>query len=79
MMNNTLVSSSDVNKSYESDSTISAVAIDYMYVVPNSQFYGDLDQIIQTIKCTHDLNASREYILIGLENTVKNGYKLIKP
>jgi hypothetical protein len=44
----------------------------YMYIEPNSHFFGDLEQIKHSL----ELGVSREHIIIGLENTMKKGYNL---
>lgn len=46
----------------------------YMQVVPNSHFWTDLNQIITSFDVTPV--PTKEYLLIGLNNTIKNGYKL---
>lgn len=47
----------------------------YHHVVPDSQFYTDLEQIITSLKSgVYD----REYMIIGLQNSIKNGYNLRK-
>jgi hypothetical protein len=47
----------------------------YVHVVPNSHFWTDLNQIITTFKyCPQEL--TRNYLSIGLNNSIKNGYKL---
>jgi len=62
----------------------------YMYVEPNSHFWTDLNQILQSIKNHYYLMEyvpkeneyvqepylTREYILTGLSNSIKNGYKI---
>ena len=58
----------------------------YFHVVPNSHFWTDLNQLITSIeyhqkRIEHIASAlnqpfTREYILVGLNNSVKNGYKL---
>jgi hypothetical protein len=72
-----------------SGSTINA---HYMHVIPNSHFWTDLNQIIASIGyqlqrmqdevkensnvvyCSEPL--TKEYLLIGLNNSIKNGYKI---
>lgn len=45
----------------------------YVQVEPNSHFWTDLNQIVMAF----DVNPiDKEYLLIGLNNTIKNGYKL---
>ena len=64
----------------------------YMHVMPNSHFWTDLNQIIYSIEhqlqkmkdeATENTNMvyvgeplTKEYLLIGLNNSIKNGYKL---
>jgi hypothetical protein len=59
-----------------SGTTVSARA-NYMRVVPNSHFWTDLQQLIDSINFGWlNQEIGKEYILIGLQNTIKNGYKL---
>lgn len=45
----------------------------YMQVVPNSHFWTDLNQLVAAF----DVNSpDKEYLLIGLNNTIKRRYKL---
>ena len=47
--------------------------INYVQTVPNSHFWTDLNQLIVSL----DVNPpDKEYLQIGLNNTIKNGYKL---
>jgi hypothetical protein len=63
----------------------------YMHVVPNSHFWTDLNQIIASINYQLERTAreventntiyvgeplTKEYIIIGLNNSIKNGYKI---
>ena len=50
----------------------SDVSANYMYIEPNSHFFGDLEQIKHSL----ELGVSREHIIIGLDNTIKRGYNL---
>lgn len=43
-------------------------------VIKDSQFFTDLDQIINCIKSDRDMG----YIIKGLENTKAKGYELVK-
>jgi hypothetical protein len=66
------------------------VHVNYMQVVPDSHFWTDLNQILESIKhhyyiMSHEPKENeyiqepyltKEYILIGLKNCMKNGYKL---
>jgi hypothetical protein len=46
----------------------------FMQVEPNSHFWTDLNQLITSL----DVNPpDKEYLQIGLNNTIKNGYKLL--
>lgn len=45
----------------------------YSRVVPDSHFWTDLEQLLEFFK--HQ-EMSQEYLLTGLENTLKNGYDL---
>lgn len=47
----------------------------FVHVQENSQFYTDLKQIETSL--TH--NVDRDHILIGIQNTIKMGYKLTAP
>jgi inhibitor of KinA sporulation pathway (predicted exonuclease) len=47
----------------------------YLQNIPDSQFYNDLYQIMYSLKVD---TISKVYIIKGIENTIKNGYKLIK-
>jgi hypothetical protein len=48
--------------------------INFLEVVPNSHFWTDLNQLITSL----DINPPDiEYLQIGLNNTIKNGYKLL--
>lgn len=46
----------------------------YLHVVPNSYFYTDLNMIIENIKSNPKFTMDE--LLIGLENTIKNGYNI---
>lgn len=48
----------------------------FVHVVPNSQFYTDLNQIKTTIESgVIDVN----HILVGIKNSIKMGYKIVEP
>jgi len=65
-------------------------SVNYMQVVPDSHFWTDLNQILESIKHHYYIMEyvpkeneyvqepflTREYLLIGLSNSKKNGYKL---
>ncbi len=46
----------------------------YSHVVPDSQSFTELEQILQYVKTKYN----DEYLQIALQNTINNGYKLIK-
>ena len=58
----------------------------YMQVIPNSHYWGNLDQLLTYLVYIQvsgnqwytAWNAEVEQLIIGLENTIKNGYKLKK-
>lgn len=50
--------------------------VSVVQVVPNSQFYDDIDQIINYI--TYANPVDKEYLLVALNNTKAKGYKLMK-
>ena len=45
--------------------------VNYMQVVPGSQYYTDIDQILESLKST-DL----EWVKVGLQNSKNRGYNL---
>jgi hypothetical protein len=45
----------------------------YMHIVPNSHFWTDLNQLLEHLKYQE---ITKEYLKIGLENTLKQGYNL---
>lgn len=50
----------------------------YLFVEPNSLFFTELEQILNYAKCVkanHESYTFEEFI-IGIENTIKRGYKL---
>ena len=63
----------------------------YMYVISNSHFWTDLNQILVSYESANtplaenqisfirpeDTVLNKEYLIIGLENSIKNGYKII--
>jgi hypothetical protein len=51
----------------------------FVQTIPNSHWYTDLNQILNDYEFCHgSVTPNKEYILIGLENCIKNGYKLKK-
>ena len=83
----------DLSKLYPSGGTnmgFSAVTttympnINYMQVIPNSHYWGNLDQLLTYLGYIQSSGnqwytawgAEVENIIIGLENTIKNGYRI---
>jgi hypothetical protein len=58
--------------------------VNYCHTVPNSHFWTSLSGVLWSLKdkkCRDSsgiLTSSREHILIGIKNIIKNGYKLKK-
>lgn len=50
----------------------SEVSNNFVHTEPNSHFYTELEHIKNSLK----LGVERDHILIGLENTIKMGYKI---
>jgi hypothetical protein len=51
----------------------------FMHVEPNSHFWEDLNHLLNYlnhISVNDDIGSEIEYLIIGLENTIKNGYKI---
>jgi len=48
--------------------------VNYSHVVEDSQFFTELEQILNYLK----IKKNDKYLEIGIENTIKMGYKLIK-
>ena len=48
--------------------------VNYSRVVEDSQFFTELEQILNYLK----IKKNDKYLEIGIENTIKMGYKLIK-
>ena len=48
--------------------------VNYSRVVEDSQFFTELEQILNYLK----IKKIDKYLEIGIENTIKMGYKLIK-
>jgi len=56
-----------------------SVGANYIHIVPNSHFWTNLTQLTDSIEFGWlNKEIGKEFILIGLENTIKNGYN-IKP
>lgn len=53
-------------------------AISYIQVVPDSQSFPNLDCIINYVRLMRSLGSDINYLLVGLENTKKQGYELKK-
>jgi hypothetical protein len=49
--------------------------VNYLQVIPNSHYWTDLNQIINGLDSAPQ-DMTKDYLLIGLGNTIKNGYKL---
>jgi len=47
----------------------------FVHVEPNSQHYTDLQQILTSLQYDMD----RQHMIVGIENTIKIGYKLTLP
>lgn len=57
--------------------TTPTIGVNYMHVEPNSHFWTDLTQLTNSIEFGWlNPEIGKEFILIGLDNTIKNGYKL---
>ena len=70
-----LYPSGDTNIGYSAVTT--TIHANYIHVEPNSHFWTDLQQLIDSIEFGWlDERIGKEFILIGLHNTIKNGYKL---
>lgn len=52
----------------------------FFYVVPNSHFWTDINQILEWLKAhkMREKTIDIEFLRIGLENTLKNGYNIRK-
>jgi hypothetical protein len=76
--NGTDMSKFGPNGSYFACSGMTSMSsVNYMHVEPNSHFYTDLNQLINTIEFGWlNPEIGKEQILIGLNNTLKNGYTL---
>jgi hypothetical protein len=46
----------------------------FYQVIPNSHYFTELGQILLCIK----MNMDQEYIIIGLQNSIKMGYDIAK-
>jgi hypothetical protein len=55
--------------------SVKASQLNFVHVQPNSQFYTDLKQIETSLM--H--NMDRDHILVGIQNTIKMGFKLTAP
>lgn len=53
----------------------STTSVNYMQVIPNSHYWTDLNQIITANNFGME-ELTKEYILVGLNNCKKNGYRL---
>lgn len=51
----------------------------YVYVVPNSHYWNTLESLIYWAGITGPIDEKKEQeLIIGLKNTLKNGYELLK-
>jgi len=50
--------------------------VNFLHVEPNSQFYTDLKQIETSLQFSP---VDREYILVGIQNSIKQGYRIVGP
>jgi hypothetical protein len=54
----------------------------YVQIIPNSHFFSDFNQIIATLRMFSSSSVSKEMLindlLIGIENSIKNGYEIVK-
>lgn len=50
------------------------VDIQYLQVIPDTQFFTDLEQILACLQLNWD---NQEYMITALKNTIANGYKII--
>lgn len=53
--------------------------INYMRVIEGSDYFGDLDMIINYVETINAIGSSPEILLKILKNTKEKGYKLISP
>jgi len=51
----------------------SKISTDYVQVVPDSHFWTDLNHLINCLELT---KVSKQYLITGLNNTIKNGYEI---
>jgi len=50
----------------------------YYQTIPNSHSWTDLNQLLEGLKYPEYVGFSFDYLRIGIENTIKNGYNLTK-
>jgi len=72
----------DLSKLYPSGDTnigysANTMTAHYVHVVPNSHFWSDLNQIITSFDL-HPQELTKEYLSIGLLNSIKNGYRIVR-
>lgn len=54
-------------------------ATNYCQVLPDSQFYTDLEQLIRCLELMGKVKwMTPEYMIVGLTNSLKQGYQLRK-
>lgn len=50
--------------------------IAYLQVIPDSQYFTELEQILVCLQLNWD---NQEYMITALKNSISKGYKMIKP
>ena len=50
----------------------------YHQLIPNSQYFNNINQIIELVKFSTLTEIEKKYFLIALENTKTNGYEIKK-
>lgn len=56
--------------------TAAPIIATYMQVIPDSQYFTELEQILACLQLNWD---NQEYMITALKNSINMGYKLIKP
>jgi len=64
-----------VNEQQMKDKAAFAPITNFVHVQPDSQYYTDLQQILTSLRYDMD----RQHMIVGIENTIKMGYKLTLP
>lgn len=57
-------------------STAAPIITSYMQVIPDSQYFTELEQILACLQLNWD---NQEYMITALKNSINMGYKLIIP